>query len=176
MQARYSPHPQPQIHITVFAIDAPKINLLRAANGNLNYSTPMGHGSRTTAANKESNTLIPNLTVGRVAVQQRSDHTIGTTPAPGTPATPLRPLLPLPRSEGLPSEILPVTDRIPAHRAHLPGDATVSLQGQRRPINPHDAPSPPSACNTRSHTIDHRPARLHCFVDLHLRISAPSNQ
>src|SRR5712671_6372740 len=77
-----------EIHITGFAIDSPKINLLRAANGTWNYST-IGSAQQNTAANKESSTLIPNLTVGHVSVTN-GQLTVGTTPAPGTPATPRR--------------------------------------------------------------------------------------
>src|SRR5882672_1443935 len=41
-----------EIHITGFAIDSPKIALLRAANGTWNYST-IGRAQQNTAANKE---------------------------------------------------------------------------------------------------------------------------
>src|SRR5437879_3826930 len=78
-----------EIHITGFAIDSPKINLLRAANGTWNYST-IGSAQQNTAANKESSTLIPNLTVGHATIKN-GQITVGITPAPGTPATPHRP-------------------------------------------------------------------------------------
>src|ERR1700733_15818617 len=53
-----------EIHITGFDLDSPKITLLRAANGTWNYST-IGSAQKT-ASNKESSSLIPNLTVGHV--------------------------------------------------------------------------------------------------------------
>src|SRR6201997_324495 len=77
-----------EIHITGFAIDSPKINLLRAANGTWNYST-IGSAQQNTAANKESNTLIPNLTVGHVSISN-GQLTVGTQPAPGMATTPRR--------------------------------------------------------------------------------------
>ena len=58
-----------EIHVTGFAIDSPKINLLRAANGTWNYST-IGRAQQNTAANKESSTLVPNLTIGHVAIKK----------------------------------------------------------------------------------------------------------
>src|SRR5438477_7759030 len=54
-----------QVHVTGFTMDSPKINLLRAANGTWNYST-IGRAQQNTAANKESSTLVPNLTIGHV--------------------------------------------------------------------------------------------------------------
>ena len=65
-----------EIHITGFAIEAPKITLLRAANGTWNYST-IGRAQQNTAANKESSNLIPNLTVGHVTITD-GQLTVGT--------------------------------------------------------------------------------------------------
>ena len=77
-----------EIHITGFALDSPKINLLRAANGTWNYST-IGSAQQNASANKDSSSLIPNLTVGHVTVTN-GQLTVGIEPAPGTPATPRR--------------------------------------------------------------------------------------
>ena len=77
-----------EIHITSFAIDAPKITLLRAAKGTWNYST-IGSAQQNTAANKESSTLIPNLTVGHVTISD-GRLTVGTESAPGMRAIPRR--------------------------------------------------------------------------------------
>src|SRR5258708_18058282 len=67
-----------EIHITGFAIDSPKITLLRAANGTWNYST-IGSAQQNTAANKESSTLIPNLTLGHATISN-GQLTVGITP------------------------------------------------------------------------------------------------
>ena len=77
-----------EIHITGFTIDSPRITLLRAANGTWNYST-IGGAQQNTAANKESSTLIPNLTVGHVAITD-GQLTVGSQAAPGMRATPRR--------------------------------------------------------------------------------------
>ena len=97
-----------EIHITGFAIDSPKITLLRAANGRWNYST-IGSAQQNTAANKESSNLIPNLTVGNVTISD-GQLTVGGEPDPGMAATPRRTYDQLsPGSKGLLfSEILPV--------------------------------------------------------------------
>ena len=123
-----------EIHITGFAIDSPKITLLRAANGTWNYSS-IGHAQQDTAANKEASTLIPNLTVGHVTISN-GQLTVGIVPAPGMAATPRRTYDQLTlEAKGL---LLP--EIVPLHRsAHLPGDGTVSLKGNAGPINPHDA-------------------------------------
>src|SRR5258705_567249 len=77
-----------EIHITGFAIDSPRITLLPAANGTWNYST-LRRAQQNTAANKESSTLIPNLTVGHVTISN-GQLTVGTEPAPRMPPTPRR--------------------------------------------------------------------------------------
>jgi uncharacterized protein involved in outer membrane biogenesis len=123
-----------EIHVTGFAIDSPKINLLRAANGTWNYST-IGRAQQNTAANKESSTLIPNLTVGRVTISN-GQMTVAATPAPGAPASPSRTYdqLALDAKDFYFQKSFPFTAS-----AHLPGDGTVSLKGNAGPINPHDA-------------------------------------
>jgi AsmA protein len=141
-----------EIHITGFAIDSPKITLLRAANGTWNYST-IGGAQQNTAANnvnKDSSTLIPNLTVGHVAVKN-GQVTVGITPAPGIPATPRRiyDQLTLEAKEFSFQKSFPFTAS-----AHLPGDGTVSLKGNAGPINPHDASLTPFSANIEAKHID----------------------
>ena len=138
-----------EIHITGFAIDSPKINLLRAANGTWNYST-IGRAQQNTAANKESSTLIPNLTVGHVSISN-GQLTVGTTPAPGMPATPLRTYdqLALDAKDFSFQKSFPFTAS-----AHLPGNGTVSLKGNAGPINPHDASLTPFGAHLEAKHID----------------------
>jgi hypothetical protein len=139
-----------EIHITGFAIDSPKINLLRAANGIWNYST-IGSGQQNTATdNKDSSTLVPNLTVGHVKISN-GQLTVGITPAPGMPATPRRTYdqLALEAKDFSFQKSFPFTVS-----AHLPGDGTVSLKGNAGPINPHDASLTPFSANVEAKHID----------------------
>jgi hypothetical protein len=138
-----------EVHVTGFAIDSPKINLLRAANGTWNYST-IGRAQQNTAANKESSTLIPNLTVGHVSISN-GQLTVGVTPAPGMPATPRRTYdqLTLDAKEFSFQKSFPFTAS-----AHLPGDGTVSLNGNAGPINPHDASLTPFSAHLEAKHID----------------------
>ena len=117
-----------EIHITGFAIDSPKITLLRAANGTWNYST-IGSAQQNTAANKESSSLIPNLTVGHVTIND-GQLTVGSEPAPGTPATPRRTYDKL----TLEAKDFSFQKSFPfSASAHLPGDGNRLAQRQGRP-------------------------------------------
>jgi len=138
-----------EIHITGFAIDSPKITLLRAANGTWNYST-IGSAQQNTAANKESSTLIPNLTVGHVTISG-GQLTVGTEPAPGMAATPRRTYDQL----TLEAKDFSFQKSFPfSASAHLPGDGTVSLSGSAGPINPHDASLTPFEAHLEAKHID----------------------
>ncbi len=138
-----------EIHITGFAIDSPRITLLRAANGTWNYSS-IGHAQQNTAANKESSTLIPDLTVGHVTISD-GQLTVGTVPAPGMAATPRRTYdqLTLEARDFSFQKSFPFTAS-----AHLPGDGTVSLNGNAGPINPQDASLTPFDAHLEATHID----------------------
>ncbi len=138
-----------EIHITSFAIDAPKITLLRAAKGTWNYST-IGSAQQNTAANKESSTLIPNLTVGHVTISD-GRLTVGTESAPGMRAIPRRiyDQLSIDVKDFSFQKSFPFTVS-----AHLPGDGTVSLKGNAGPINPHDASLTPFDAHLEAKHID----------------------
>jgi AsmA protein len=138
-----------EIHVTGFEIQAPKITLLRAANGTWNYST-IGSAQQNTAANKESSTLIPNLTVGHVTISD-GQLTVGTVPAPGMPATPRR------TYDQLALDVKDFSFQksfLFTLSAHLPGDGTVSLNGSAGPINPHDASLTPFDAHLEAKHID----------------------
>jgi hypothetical protein len=138
-----------EIHITGFAIEAPKITLLRAANGTWNYST-IGRAQQNTAATKESSTLIPNLTVGHVFITD-GQMTVGIMPAPGMPAPARRTYdrLSLDAKDFSFQKSFPFTAS-----AHLPADGTVSLNGSAGPINPHDASLTPFSAHVEVKHID----------------------
>ena len=138
-----------EIHITGFTIDSPRITLLRAANGTWNYST-IGGAQQNTAANKESSTLIPNLTVGHVAITD-GQLTVGSQAAPGMRATPRRTYdhLTLEAKDFSFQKSFPFSAS-----AHLPGDGTVSLSGNAGPINPRDASLTPFDTHVEAKHID----------------------
>jgi hypothetical protein len=138
-----------EIHINGFDIDSPKITLLRAANGTWNYST-IGSAQQNASANKDSSSLIPNLTVGHVAITN-GQLTVGVAPAPGAPATPRRTYdqLTLGAKDFSFQKSFPFTVS-----AHLPADGTVSLSGNAGPINSHDASLTPFSAHLEAKHID----------------------
>ncbi len=138
-----------EIHITGFAIDSPKITLLRAPNGSWNYST-IGSAQQNTAANKESSTLIPNLTVGHVTITN-GQLTVGATPASGAPSSPRRTYdqLALDAKDFSFQKSFPFTASV-----RLPGEGTVSLKGNAGPINSHDASLTPFGVHLEAKHID----------------------
>lgn len=138
-----------EIHITGFDIDSPKITLLRAANGTWNYST-IGSAQQNASANKDSSSLIPNLTVGHVAITN-GQLTVGVAPAPGAPATPRRTYdqLNLGAKDFSFQKSFPFTVS-----AHLPADGTVSLSGNAGPINSRDASLTPFSAHLEAKHID----------------------
>ena len=138
-----------EVHITGFDIDSPKINLLRAANGTWNYST-IGSAQQNASANKESSSLLPNLTVGHVDITN-GQLTVGITPTPGSPATPVRTY----DKVNLEAKDFSFQKSFPfTVSAHLPGDGTVSLNGNAGPINAHDASLTPFSAHLEAKHID----------------------
>jgi AsmA protein len=138
-----------EIHITGFAIDSPKITLLRAANGTWNYSS-IGGAQQNASANKDSSTLIPNLTVGRVNITN-GQLTVGIEPTPGAPVTPRRTYSQL----NLEAKDFSFQKSFPfTVSAHLPADGTVSLNGNAGPINSKDASLTPFSANLEAKHID----------------------
>ena len=138
-----------QIHITGFDLDSPKIALLRAANGTWNYST-IGSAQQNASSNKDSSSLIPNLTVGHVTVTN-GQMTVGIEPTPGASATPRRTYDQL----NLEAKDFSFQKSFPfSASAHLPGDGTVSLSGNAGPINPQDASLTPFSAHLVVKHID----------------------
>ena len=138
-----------QIHITGFDLDSPKITLLRAANGTWNYST-IGSAQQSSSANKDSSSLIPNLTVGHVIVTN-GQLTVGIEPSPGGPVTPRRTYdqLKLEAKDFSFQKSFPYTAS-----AHLPADGTVSISGNAGPINSTDASLTPFSAHLEVQHLD----------------------
>ena len=123
-----------EIHITGFTIDSPHITLLRAANGTWNYST-IGSAAHKPTTDKQSNTMVPNLTVGHLTITN-GQMTVNIEPAPGEPVTPRRTYdqLDIDAKNFAFDKSFPFTVS-----ARLPGDGTVSAGGSAGPVNQHDA-------------------------------------
>jgi AsmA protein len=138
-----------EIHITGFDLDSPKITLLRAASGKWNYST-IGSAQQNPAANKESSSLVPNLTVGHVSITD-GQVTVGIEPTPGAPATPRHTYdkLNVEAKDFSFQKSFPFTVS-----AHLPADGTVSLTGTAGPINAQDASLTPFSNHLVAKHID----------------------
>jgi AsmA protein len=137
-----------QVHITGFAIDTPKINLIRHANGTWNYSTIGAASSKQPSGDGSSS--MTGVTVGHVNVSN-GQLTVNTESAPGAPATPKRTYdqLNIEAKDFAFSKPFPFTVS-----AHLPGDGTVSLNGNAGPINPTDASLTPFGAKLSVKHID----------------------
>lgn len=72
-----------ELHITGFTINKPKITLVRATNGTWNYSSIGSEGKRK-APTAETNSLMPNLTVGKIEIKNGT-VTVQSLPQLGSP-------------------------------------------------------------------------------------------
>jgi len=137
-----------QIHITGFAIDTPKINLIRHANGTWNYST-IGAASAKSSSG-ESSSSMTGVTVSHVNVTN-GQFTVSTESAPGAPATAKRTYdqLNIQAKDFAFSKQFPFTVS-----AHLPGDGIVTLNGNAGPIHQTDASLTPFGAKLSVKHID----------------------
>jgi|SRR5579871_34869 len=138
-----------EIHITGFTIDSPHITLLRAANGTWNYST-IGSAAHKPATAKQSNTAIPNLTVGHLTITN-GQMTVNIAPAPGEPASPQRTYDQL----NIDAKDFAFDKSFPfSVSARLPGDGTISANGTAGPVNQHDASLTPFSAHFELKHLD----------------------
>jgi hypothetical protein len=134
-----------QVHITGFELDAPKISLLRSADGTWNYSS-IGSAAKT-GVNKDTSSMLPNLTVGHVVVSN-GELTIGTVGAgAGTKRTYDK--LTIDAKDFSFAKAFPFTVSV-----HLSGDGTVSMKGSAGPVNEKDASLTPFVANVEMKHID----------------------
>ncbi|MGD0445704.1 MAG: AsmA family protein [Edaphobacter sp.] len=138
-----------EIHITSFTLDSPTTILLRAANGSWNFSS-IGNAHPAAAANKDANSVIPNLTIGHVSITSGRLIT-GNVPAPGAPSTPRRTFdqVNFDAKDFSFAKTFPFT-----FSAHLPGDATVSVNGNAGPVNVTDASLTPFGVHFTAKHLD----------------------
>ena len=137
-----------KVSITGFAIDEPKINLIRHANGTWNYSTIGGDQAKKPSANGSSET--PDVHIAKINVTN-GQLTVATEPAAGSPATPKR------TYDQLNLEVKNFTfdKQFPYNAsAHLPGDGTVSIAGNAGPLNRRDASLTPFSAKLTAKHID----------------------
>jgi hypothetical protein len=136
-----------KVNITGFAIDEPKINLIRHANGTWNYSTI---GSAQAKKSSNGSSEIPDVNIAKINVTN-GQLTVATESAAGAPATPKR------TYDQLNLEVKNFTfdKQFPYNAAaHLPGDGTVSLVGNAGPINQKDASLTPFSAKLAAKHID----------------------
>ncbi len=125
-----------QVHITGFAIDAPKINLIRHTNGSWNYSTI---GAASAKPSSDSSSSMTGVTVGHVDVSN-GQVSISTESAPGQPVSQKRTY----DQVNLQAKDFAFSKQFPfTVSAHLPADGTVDLNGNAGPIDKTDASKTP---------------------------------
>ncbi len=132
-----------EIHIQGFALQSPKIQLLRGANAagkqTWNYSSISSGGSKS-AAQPAAPATTPNLTAGHVEVTD-GQITVGEQAGPGSTGAEQNRVY---QQVSLDVKNFGFTNSFPfTASAHLPGDGTVSLNGTAGPINQQDASETP---------------------------------
>jgi uncharacterized protein involved in outer membrane biogenesis len=124
-----------QIHITGFSLEAPKVNLIRHANGVWNYSSIGSSSSSKTPAKADQSSSMTGVTVGHVDISN-GEVTVSTEPATGQGAGIRRTY----DQVSLNAKNFAFDRSFPFNvSAHLPGDGKVTLNGNAGPINATDA-------------------------------------
>jgi AsmA protein len=135
-----------ELQIRGFALQSPKIQLLRAANGTWNYST-IGSAGGKSAQDVDTKQTFPNLTVGHVTVEN-GQITVGSGPGVngagvnGGASAPVRTY----EQVNLEVKNFGFANSFPfTASAHLPADGTVEVKGTAGPVNQQDASATPFA-------------------------------
>jgi AsmA protein len=138
-----------EIHITGFAIESPKITLLRASDGTWNYST-IGHAQQNASANSGSSSMIPNLTVGHISITN-GQVTVGIQPNAGGTESLHRTYdhVSLEAKDFSFQKSFPFT-----LSAQLPSGGSLSLSGNAGPINQQDASLTPFTAHLEIKHLD----------------------
>jgi AsmA protein len=136
-----------QLELHGFEIEAPEINLIRAANGTWNFSsigrtsgsgTPIGGAASNpvSVGSKIAATAIPKLSVALIEVEN-ARVAVSTLPAQGEPS--------IYEHVNITVHDFSFGSKFPFElSANLPGDGTVSVKGQLGPINGDDAATTPA--------------------------------
>lgn len=124
-----------QVHITGFSVEAPKIHLIRHANGTWNYSSIGASSPSEKSVAAEKSSSITGVTVSHVDVSD-GQVTVSTQPATGGSAGVERTY----DQVSLTAKDFAVNRSFPfTLSAHLPGDGKVTLNGNAGPVNTADA-------------------------------------
>jgi uncharacterized protein involved in outer membrane biogenesis len=124
-----------QIRITGFSLEAPKVNLIRHANGVWNYSSIGSSSSSKTPAAADNPSSMTGVTVGHVDISN-GQVTVATEPATGQGAGVKRTY----DQVTLNAKNFAFDRSFPFNvSAHLPRDGKVTLNGNAGPINTTDA-------------------------------------
>lgn len=129
-----------EVLIRGFALQSPKIQLLRASNGTWNYSTIGNAAGKPASQDTETKQTFPNLTVGHVSVEN-ARITVGIGPgANGAVSSPAR----VYEQVNLDVKNFGFSNSFPfTASAHLPAEGTVDINGTAGPINQQDAAATP---------------------------------
>jgi AsmA protein len=127
-----------EVQIRGFALQAPKIQLLRAADGTWNYST-IGSAGGKSAQDADTKQTFPNLTVGQINIEN-GQITVGSGPGNGGASAPVRTY----EQVNLEVKNFGFANSFPfTVSAHLPADGTVTANGTAGPVNQQDASTTP---------------------------------
>jgi AsmA protein len=134
-----------QLHITGITIDQPSITLLSRANGKWNYST-LGSSSQPASSPSSGNSLLPNLTVSRLAIQNGT-ITIGALPAIAPPH--------VYSNVNVTARDFSFASAFPfTVGANLPGGGSLDIHGNAGPINTRNTAATPFTANVKLKNAD----------------------
>ena len=128
-----------EVQIRGFALESPKIQLLRAADGSWNYST-IGSAGGKSAQDADTKQTFPDLTVGQINIEN-GQITVGSGPGGnGAASAPIRTY----EQVNLEVKKFGFANSFPfTLSAHLPADGTVTANGTAGPVNQQDASATP---------------------------------
>jgi hypothetical protein len=130
-----------ELQIRGFALQSPKIQLLRAADGTWNYST-IGSGGKS-AQDEETKQTFPNLTAGKVSVKN-GQITLGYGPGmSGTASAPVGKTAVYQKLDAQITNLSPTSSAPFTLTAELPGGGSLSAKGNAGPLNQQNSASTP---------------------------------
>ncbi len=139
-----------KLQIQGFAIESPKIRLLRNGAGVWNYSTIGNVAGKNAEKQKDTNDMIPGLTVGHVKVDN-GQLTVDSQPSPGEASVPERTYTKL----DLEAKGFSFTKQFPySASASLPAGGSVAINGNAGPVNPRDASLTPFSAHIELKHLD----------------------
>ena len=129
-----------EVQIRGFALKSPKIQLLRAGDGTWNYSTI---GSGKSAQDEDTKQTFPNLTVGKVSVEN-GQITLGYGPGmSGAASAPGGTTGVYQKLDAQITDVSPTSAAPFSLTAQLPGGGSLSAKGNAGPFNQQNSASTP---------------------------------